>query len=517
MNFGKTHNSQIKERFHQRQLDIEQSRLLLLELALYEPNITQCFTILINACITEDITMKVKGKNVTDSFKRFLTKHYKPFCADAIKCMFIYGFIPWFPRKLASGDVVPSILPHGTFVWGVKSIDKEAKRKRLAEYHIQSQNSSTRDMKIIKKQSYQKKLAHKNDDGYPKISSKWRSLEVPNFDNESKQVQYQIFLKHTDLDPQNVFVHDVVTPSLNITQQSMHYATVTSPLAHILVDYNNLRDAQIRRSYADAWNTTARIFTSCIPPPSAGDAPSRFNLFTSESMNNPGTVFNSDVFNLGVRSNTLQGQINQPSNHHPSLYTLPVHHRLEQLHALTPCEDLNFLLEKYKCDVTSLLGIPYELAYGKTSNLGNARYRETSESHSRVFSNTVQNISHVLEGLLCSVYSKVYSCAEEDIEVFFTPMPRLDIRNIEDLKILFDMGAVTPDITAQLSEVLLYGHKTNLIGRQRINTTHQPSEYMKNLKDITEATNPPKPPPKPASSGKKKTKSTKKSSSSKKT
>lgn len=517
MNFGTTHNAQIKERFHQRQLDIEQSRLLLLELALYEPNITQCFTMLINACITEDITLKVKGQEVTDSFQRFLTKHYKPFCADAIKCMFIYGFIPWFPRKLASGDVIPSILPHGTFVWGVKSIDKEAKRRRLAQYYVQKQHTAVNDIKTIKKRNYQRKHAHKDDGDHPRLSSKWRTLEVPNFDSESKQVQYQIFLKHTDLDPQNVFVHDVVTPSLNITQQSMHYATITSPLAHILVDYNNLRDAQIRRSYADAWNTTARIFTSCIPPNSAGDAPSRFNLFTTETMDNNETVFNSNIFNLGVRSNTLKRQIDQPSNHHPSLYTLPVHHRLEQLHALTPCEDLNFLLEKYKCDVTSLLGIPYELAYGKTSNLGNARYKESSESHSRVFSNTIQHISQVLEGLISSVYSKLYDCAEEDVEVFFTPMPRLDIRNIEDLKILFEMGAVTPDITAQLSEVLLYGHKTNLTGRRRLNTTHQPSEYMKNLKDITEATNPPKPLQKTTSSSNKKTKSTKKSSSSKKT
>lgn len=31
------------------------------------------------------------------------------------------------------------------------------------------------------------------------------------------------------------------------------YATVVSPIAHLLVDYKNLRQAQIRRSHADAW------------------------------------------------------------------------------------------------------------------------------------------------------------------------------------------------------------------------------------------------------------------------
>eukprot|EP00961_Rhodomonas_salina_P093332 1256107-Rhodomonas_salina.1 len=69
-------------------------------------------------------------------------------------------------------------------------------------------------------------------------------------------------------------------------------------------------------------------------------------------------------------------------------------------------------------------------------------------------------------------------------------MPRLDVRSMEDLKTLWEIGAVTPDVTAQLSEILLLGERTNLTGRKRA-TTHRDTDYVANLRRITEATNPP--------------------------
>jgi hypothetical protein len=45
----------------------------------------------------------------------------------------------------------------------------------------------------------------------------------------------------------------------------MLYATVPSPLSHVLIDYKNLRQAQIRRAHADAWNTTAKLICSFKP------------------------------------------------------------------------------------------------------------------------------------------------------------------------------------------------------------------------------------------------------------
>ena len=51
-------------------------------------------------------------------------------------------------------------------------------------------------------------------------------------------------------------------PSNSITRMSVLYGTVPSPLAHLLIDYRNMRQAQIRQSYADSYNTHAKFICS---------------------------------------------------------------------------------------------------------------------------------------------------------------------------------------------------------------------------------------------------------------
>ena len=58
-----------------------------------------------------------------------------------------------------------------------------------------------------------------------------------------------------------------------ISMNSMMYATVPSPLAHLLVDYKNLRQAQIRRSHADSWNTQAHLITTYRPGSTSNNIP----------------------------------------------------------------------------------------------------------------------------------------------------------------------------------------------------------------------------------------------------
>ena len=49
-------------------------------------------------------------------------------------------------------------------------------------------------------------------------------------------------------------------PGLDISNNSALHATVPSPLAHLLIDYKNLRSAQLRRSHADAWYASRTLF-----------------------------------------------------------------------------------------------------------------------------------------------------------------------------------------------------------------------------------------------------------------
>ena len=74
------------------------------------------------------------------------------------------------------------------------------------------------------------------------------------------------------------------SPSLDVSVNSIMSATVPSPLAHILADYKNLRNAQPRRSYADEWNTTAHNISTFRPTMRGQDEPSQYLMdFVHES------------------------------------------------------------------------------------------------------------------------------------------------------------------------------------------------------------------------------------------
>ena len=75
-----------------------------------------------------------------------------------------------------------------------------------------------------------------------------------------------------------MYVHITTNPSYNVSVNAITCATVPSPLAHILMDYKNLRIAQIRWSYADAWNTTAHIISTFRPKLHHTDDPNHYLL-----------------------------------------------------------------------------------------------------------------------------------------------------------------------------------------------------------------------------------------------
>ncbi len=140
-------------------------------------------------------------------------------CLQAVRAFFTYGFVPWVVRRLDGddgGDEIPEVLSNGTFHWctEVNSHDerfsKQQRNAGLVAYRVQ-------------------------------ITA---SLPVSDSDVE-------------------IFVH--TQPALDVSVNSMLYATVPSPLSHVLIDYKNLRQAQIRRSHADAWNTTAKLICAFKP------------------------------------------------------------------------------------------------------------------------------------------------------------------------------------------------------------------------------------------------------------
>jgi hypothetical protein len=129
-------------------------------------------------------------------------------------------------------------------------------------------------------------------------------------------------------------------------------------------DYKNLRSAQIRRSYADSWNTTAHLISTFKPNIVNQDEPSQSLLdFVPASFFEVPYVTQNPYPALGARNwferdMLLRKHMERPSTHRPMVYTLPRDHDLAQQVMLTPCEDLPFLLEKFRRDISAATGVP---------------------------------------------------------------------------------------------------------------------------------------------------------------
>jgi hypothetical protein len=416
--------------------DIQESQVLLLELVTSEPTILQCFKIIESTCLSQGIFCRLQGAEVSPRFQRFLDDHYVPFCKAAIRAMFTYGFVPWRTRRLGRGDEVPEVLPAGTFSWHTEVGPEEQERAPGRYYTAQ--------------RSRKRKPA--NEPKQPHL------METE--DDDSRLVVYKVTPSAGSVREEDVLIYITTTPSLDVSTNSSLYATVPSPLAYLLTDYKNMREAQKRRSHADAWNTTARIVSTFRPNLHNEDSPSQYLMdFVHEDHFSAPAVGGSlfpmlHAHNVWQREHVMRRQImDTPSNHHPEVYALPRDHDVSPQTHLEPCEDLNFLLDKYRRDVSALTGVPHEMIIGRDN--GNHETVRKTIASGRIFSTNMHEICRHLQILLRTVYCRIYSARQEDVEFLMVPMPRLEIETIQDFKILHEIGALSPDMTVKLSRILL--------------------------------------------------------------
>jgi hypothetical protein len=417
-------------RQNSRMQDIAESQGLLLELVTSEPTILQCFKVIEATCLSQGVFCRVSGTEVTEKFQRFIDDHYVPFCKTAIVAMYTYGFVPWRLRRVGRGDLVPEVLPAGTFTWYTE-VGPDEQESNPSRY----QGGSTKNRK----------------------RSSSGGLDE---DDLSRLVVYRIKPSAGGVREEDVSIYISTPPSLDVSGSSSLYATVPSPLSSLLTDYKNLREAQKRRSHADAWNTTARLLSTFKPSMRVEDNPSQYLMdFVHENYYAPPEVGQSlfppiQAHNVWQREHVMRRQFTEtPSNHHPEVYALPRDHDVVAQQTLTPCEDMQFLLEKYRHDVSALTGVPHEMISGRGGG-GHETVRKTMAS-GRIFSTNMHEVCRHLQVLLRRVYSAAYGTTASDIEFVLVPMPRLEVETIADIKILHEIGALSPDMVLKLSRVLL--------------------------------------------------------------
>ena len=131
-------------RMRSRDMDVAESYHLLLELGTQEPVLQHCLRTLQGICMAQGIKLKKRGTHdqdadskqwssqATDDFQKHLDRHWMPFLEEALRTFFVCGFVPYHLRRLAStGDLVPEVIPLGTYTWAVElRTEKERRRER---------------------------------------------------------------------------------------------------------------------------------------------------------------------------------------------------------------------------------------------------------------------------------------------------------------------------------------------------------------------------------------------------
>lgn len=387
--------------------DVNESYYLLLELCCGEPILRQAFSIIENVCLSHGVTAAEGGRTVSGEFQTHLNAHWVPFLASAIHAMHVYGFVPWRVRRLddRSGARVPEVLPPGTFRW---------------------------------------------------------TVEVPKPEESDAMLRYKVDLNPGQRDEKNIRITEWVRPNYMVNESSIMYATVPSPMAYVIESYKHMQAAIKRQAHADAWNCTARITVSHEPKEFQHDQHRREVVgVMGDAMPERGG-FGMDQQTSLLPFDTSQELVEdafagRSMNHVPAVYALPSWRRLEPSPVLQPCMDIPFLQNKYKYDVCSLLGIPPDMLMTAVHKLeGNSNSNNRTQGVSRIFQAKMQRVCGFLRELCREAYLAIY---KREAQFTILPMPRLEVRDVEDLKVLHEIGVLQPDQAVELSGILLGNFK----------------------------------------------------------
>ena len=389
------HQQMRSARVHMRQSDIAESRQLLWELMSYEPTVCQCLRIVESTCLGEGVRCFIDNRECSEAFQRFVDEHYVGFCRRAIQCFFAYGFVPWYVRKDVHGNSLPDVLPHGTFEWGTQPATEEdepgSRRKPLLVYRVEPQR--------------------------------------------------------VNLKPADVHVYEYAQPSLNVSTGSYLNATVCTPMSQVLAEFKELRQAQIRCAYADAWNTTAKLVCTYAPKAHPQDEPGAALMdFVDESYYGEGMGLGVPMMpplcatGLASRDAQIRKQFEGVGTHVPDVFTLPKDHAIAPQVLLQPRADIPFLWGKFQQSVAAVMMVPYDMV--QSSGPTPETIRKTAAS-GRIFTSNMTQVCQHLQRLLTQAYEVIYKGGKGAVRFRLSPLRRLEVESIADLKVLFEIGALT--------------------------------------------------------------------------
>jgi hypothetical protein len=360
----------------------------------HEPCMQRSLAVLEDFILSTPPSISITGKEPSMSFNKFFEKHFISIARQVFRYNLLCGFIPWTIITLKTGEKVPKIMPIGSYSWEVRCVDRPKKRQRVPANEHQD--------------------AHKTQQN-----------------EENTYVEEPVFLKYhvlsilpIGIEPEDIIVSTITEPSMSpagrgptqVSSSTRFEAAnaLFSPLVSVAYSYIRLERALHRRSYADDWNTTARVVTSNNPPRMNTDTPDMDMLdglagsgggalgcYTYDNMQ---LIFSSNdtkVENILTKNKGGQGE------HCPIVYTLPQHYRLEKMDTLTPIEDIVQLNGDYQRSVSQITGIPLSIIQNFECNAGLGS-GEDPMLMDRIVSQVCKRVSLQIQKVLVEMYMHLY-------------------------------------------------------------------------------------------------------------
>jgi hypothetical protein len=373
---------------------------ILIKTGCFDATMQACLKVISSTCLAHGVGIE---PNATPKFLDFVQRYYLPFCEDALRFMFVCGFVPWRLRKIDTGVLIPETIPLGTFTWSSICTSKRA-------VHSGSQ------------QRYRK--YRRNDASFAEVSSNERRSQT------SKTLRYDIkFTESLGIDKDDVHIYEYIQPV------GTSFGYLQSPIYSIIAEKRLIARTLARCENADEWNTKGKFvcsFTSVNSiynmsegdpithdwsTPLRGDGMSDANLPTEMEQN------------MYVRDAVMERIVESKDTlHKPTVYSLPKNSKLESVGTLQSTLDASELQSHCAKNIASLLGVPFEIVGGGYSTKESGK---RSLENSRVFITNMTVLCRHLQFLLGDIYKASFSDSTSIPQFIVQASPRLEVNTIE--------------------------------------------------------------------------------------
>jgi hypothetical protein len=398
---------------------------LLMKIATEDATMQACLKVVTSTCLAHGIEIECKSGKATQQYIDFVQRYYVSFCEDAIRCMFLCGFVPWRLRQLPTGALVPETIPLGTFVWTNES-NRGSQVATLKDSRLRA------TMALIDNPPKKRKVSKSTE----ALSYKIRFIEG-------------IGIKETD-----VSIYTYVQPV------GVRKSSIQSPLSGIISEYRYIYRALARAEYADEWNTQGKLVCSYTSVNNMYNM-NEGNPITNDwsvPQNRSGGVTDTNIpteleQNVFVRDAVMERVVScKNAPHAPVVYSMPKNSKLESTPQLVSTVDIAALQSSTARNIASIMGVPFEIIGGGYSDKQGGK---KSLENSRVFITNMTSLCNHLQQLLQDVYEASFSDSRASVSFRLRASPRLEVSSIEELLLLINAGLLTTDSAFLMTNMIL--------------------------------------------------------------